>query len=491
VAPSDSGLRDAIRAVEDRVAKLESAPLSHGAGGSVSGPGSVGAGAGAGSAGDKPGTADKSGAAGKSSIGDQNVKDLAAKVAELQKRLDARDLPAQADAANVRGADPVDKTFATPSAGVELERLQSQLKQLAGDVDVLKQRAPAAGADASLATGAAPAPAHDYGDLPTRVDALQRALDGVNARVAGLNGPVSAAHDGHAGEPSTEVANEAARAAHDARAASEAADQALKRLGEMNDGQDALRKKIQQIEAALAALPTAGASDANGTRGAVSPLSVEDAVKKVLADRDQATLKAGLAPAVGAATATPPDNAAVPNDVQQSLAHQVLDIRATVDHLIHGKADAAQVANKAERDYVEGALEKLMQEVERVINITNASLIDTLDKSLGLLRDMIDGKATKADLAKARLLGAQGSAGANGVDTQQVPDGLIGFKSYRCLGCNRTVEAMRVRPMGSSAQAFSAKLPPSATTRQPKPPALSASLPALTAPLPPIPPSSA
>jgi chromosome segregation ATPase len=132
---------------------------------------------------------------------------------------------------------------------------------------------------------------------------------------------------------------------------------------------------------------------------------------------------------------------------------QVVEIRTTIDHIHHTKADAQLVANKAERDYVENALEKLMREVEQVMNSTNAGLIDTLDKSLGILRDMIDGKASKADMAKLRRAGDDGGA--------TVPEGLTGFKSYRCLGCNRTVEAMRTRPMGVNFSNFTNRLPSS------------------------------
>ena len=147
-------------------------------------------------------------------------------------------------------------------------------------------------------------------------------------------------------------------------------------------------------------------------------------------------------------------------DVQRTK-EQIIEIRATIDHIHHTKADASLVANKAERDYVENALEKLMREVEQVMNSTNAGLIDTLDKSLGILRDMIDGKASKADVARMR-----GAAGAE--EPGSVPEGLMGYKSYRCLGCNRTVDAMRTRPMGSNFSNFMNRLP--ASPRQPAPP---------------------
>jgi chromosome segregation ATPase len=140
-------------------------------------------------------------------------------------------------------------------------------------------------------------------------------------------------------------------------------------------------------------------------------------------------------------------------DAAQRNREQIIEIKATIEHIHHTKADSTLVANKAERDYVENALEKLMREVEQVMNSTNAGLIDTLDKSLGILRDMIDGKASKAEVARVRAAAVE--------EPGSVPEGLAGYKSYRCLGCNRTVDAMRSRPMGSTFNNFMNRLPTS------------------------------
>jgi hypothetical protein len=147
---------------------------------------------------------------------------------------------------------------------------------------------------------------------------------------------------------------------------------------------------------------------------------------------------------------------------------QLVEIRATVEHIHHSKADASLVANKAERDYVENAMEKLMREVEQVLNSTNSGLIDTIDKSLNILRDMIDGKATKEDVAALKK-GIHETGEGNG-ENGNVPDGLMGYKGYRCLGCNRTMEGMRSRPIGSSFSAFLNRVP--ASPRVPRPPTL-------------------
>lgn len=127
---------------------------------------------------------------------------------------------------------------------------------------------------------------------------------------------------------------------------------------------------------------------------------------------------------------------------------EVSDLRELIEQLDHRKADATLVANKAERDYVENALERLMREVEQVLNATNAGLIDTLDKSLNILRDMIDGKATKQDIARLQQLMAE-EGGAH-----TVADGLTGFKGYRCLGCNRPVDGLRPRAMAAKMNTF-------------------------------------
>ncbi|CAG9571316.1 conserved hypothetical protein [Leishmania major strain Friedlin] len=122
----------------------------------------------------------------------------------------------------------------------------------------------------------------------------------------------------------------------------------------------------------------------------------------------------------------------------------------SIERLDHCKADATLVANKAERDYVENALERLMREVEQVLNATNAGLIDTLEKSLGILRDMIDGKATKQDVANLQGWMSEANIGGGA----GAPDGLTGFKGFRCLGCNRPMDNMRPRTLPATMTPF-------------------------------------
>eukprot|EP00667_Euglena_gracilis_P000714 EG_transcript_714 len=133
---------------------------------------------------------------------------------------------------------------------------------------------------------------------------------------------------------------------------------------------------------------------------------------------------------------------------------EIAALKDAIDDLHQSKADASLVAGKAERDYVENALERLRREVEQAMNNTNGGLIDTLDKSLNILRDMIDGKASQSDLSKIRdMLLLEGKKGDG------VPEGLAGYKNYRCLSCNRKMDGMRPRPMGMNFSNFVSHLP--------------------------------
>eukprot|EP00759_Apiculatamorpha_spiralis_P037985 PhF_6_TR37526/c0_g1_i1/m.55504 len=136
---------------------------------------------------------------------------------------------------------------------------------------------------------------------------------------------------------------------------------------------------------------------------------------------------------------------------------QIIEIRTTIEHIFLQKADAASLATKAEIEYVENALGRLRHDVEDVINATNGSIIDTLDKSLTALRDLIGTKASASDVGKLKdwMMG-HGGGGAGGASNGTVPQGLIGF---RCLSCNQNVESMRPRPMGMNFVSFMAHLP--------------------------------
>ncbi|KAF8279213.1 hypothetical protein TcYC6_0018350 [Trypanosoma cruzi] len=141
------------------------------------------------------------------------------------------------------------------------------------------------------------------------------------------------------------------------------------------------------------------------------------------------------------------------NMVRDGTTNELDALREYIEQIDHRKADAMLVANKAERDYVENALERLMREVEHVLNATNAGLIDTLDKSLNVLRDMLEGKATKHDMDNLRRLVSEDHIAGG------APDALAGFRGFRCLGCNRPVETMRPRVMGNRLQPFVNRLP--------------------------------
>uniref|UniRef100_A0A0A9XIV9 Uncharacterized protein n=1 Tax=Lygus hesperus TaxID=30085 RepID=A0A0A9XIV9_LYGHE len=94
-----------------------------------------------------------------------------------------------------------------------------------------------------------------------------------------------------------------------------------------------------------------------------------------------------------------------------------------------------------------------MREVEQVLNATNAGLIDTLDKSLSILRDMLDGKANKQDIAALQqMMNEEGSR-------HKAADALTGFKGFRCLGCNRPVDNLRPRPLPAKLTTFVNRTP--------------------------------
>lgn len=218
-----------------------------------------------------------------------------------------------------------------------------------------------------------------------------------------------------------------------------AAEEELRRL----DEEKADRSGLQKLREDLAALrQLMEMSDVHGRDGGSEDGGAFNAsTEKMLRD---------LHDEVGALKETHRTEQGMSGDVAEEL-------REMIDRLDHCKADATLVANKAERDYVENALERLMREVEQVLNATNAGLIDTLEKSLNILRDMIDGKATKQDVAN--LQNWMADANVTGGGSGGAADGLTGFKGYRCLGCNRAMDSMRPRTLPTSMNPFLNRTP--------------------------------
>jgi len=130
-------------------------------------------------------------------------------------------------------------------------------------------------------------------------------------------------------------------------------------------------------------------------------------------------------------------------------------VHAALRSILDAKADGSLLATKAEREYVEHSLDRLRRDMESAIKDTNASLIDTLDRSLGLLRDMVACKADQAELLDLR--GTVSREPARGGEA--AAEGLAAYKSYRCLSCNRNLETVRPRPNGMSFNSFMSHLP--------------------------------
>ncbi|CCW64274.1 unnamed protein product [Phytomonas sp. EM1] len=232
---------------------------------------------------------------------------------------------------------------------------------------------------------------------------------------------------------------EAAEIADNLRAQSASLDGLLRRLKALEDGKagaDDLALLRDHLNERLSLLDQ-GAAQVEG-RGAPS-VAAPGAGEGERIHRLQQELADQIAHSGGGTVATQDDLEA---------------LRELVDRLDRCKADSTLVANKAERDYVENALERLMREVEQVLNATNAGLIDTLDRSLGILRDMIDSKASKQDVTRL-----QESVGDGSVVGKGAADVLTGFKGYRCLGCNRVVESLRPRTLGSKMNPFLNRTP--------------------------------
>lgn len=75
-------------------------------------------------------------------------------------------------------------------------------------------------------------------------------------------------------------------------------------------------------------------------------------------------------------------------------------------------------------------------------------MASSLDRALRLLRDMVDSKASMSDVRRAI------AALERQEDYDASSEALTGFRGFRCLGCNRKLDALRPRPAGSSANAL-------------------------------------
>lgn len=137
-----------------------------------------------------------------------------------------------------------------------------------------------------------------------------------------------------------------------------------------------------------------------------------------------------------------------------------------VDRLSQTKADANVVARKAERVYVDAALNKMRKELEQLLNSTNANTSELVAQDLDYLRNLLDLKADKTELKKLRdaivktLHNSAGDDGSGGGGNGKTGEGLAGHKAFKCLSCNRMMSnGMRVRPQAMNFTNFVSHLP--------------------------------
>lgn len=133
---------------------------------------------------------------------------------------------------------------------------------------------------------------------------------------------------------------------------------------------------------------------------------------------------------------------------------ELSDYKEILDRHDQMKADASIVARKAEREYVDSALEKLKSELEGVVGQTNAHTSNLIAKDLEFLKGLLDHKASKAEVRKLRdLMKRLGST------ERKTDGGLVGYRKLRCLSCNASMENMRTKPHAMNFMNFVSHLP--------------------------------
>jgi len=117
-----------------------------------------------------------------------------------------------------------------------------------------------------------------------------------------------------------------------------------------------------------------------------------------------------------------------------------LSLKEMMEALDQRKLDTDVGMRKAEHTYVDLAIGGLRREMINTLNTASSGIVDTLDKSLNVLRGMLDTKADQVEFHQMKQLMMD-----RGMD-EPTADGLAGF---RCLSCNKTMD-MRTRPAPST-----------------------------------------
>eukprot|EP00817_Percolomonadidae_sp_ATCC50343_P000267 CAMPEP_0117425100 /NCGR_PEP_ID=MMETSP0758-20121206/5411_1 /TAXON_ID=63605 /ORGANISM="Percolomonas cosmopolitus, Strain AE-1 (ATCC 50343)" /LENGTH=925 /DNA_ID=CAMNT_0005209325 /DNA_START=235 /DNA_END=3009 /DNA_ORIENTATION=+ len=142
---------------------------------------------------------------------------------------------------------------------------------------------------------------------------------------------------------------------------------------------------------------------------------------------------------------------------------ELSDMKEVLDRHDQMKADASIVARKAEREYVDNALEKLKAELENAVGQTNAHTSNLIAKDLEFLKGLLDNKASKSDVRKLRDLMKRMTS------TERKTDGgLVGYRQLRCLSCNANMDNMRTKPQAMNFMNFVSHLPDAKNRLNPK-----------------------
>lgn len=126
-----------------------------------------------------------------------------------------------------------------------------------------------------------------------------------------------------------------------------------------------------------------------------------------------------------------------------------------LDKIEQFKADASIVARKADRDYVDNALDRIRKEMEKLLDRSQVDGTDEMARDIEYLKNLLHGKASRQDLSEMRNIIDDVKKSTSGTTAE----GLVGHKGFRCLSCNREMPGMRERPSKMNFESFLNRLP--------------------------------
>lgn len=315
-------------------------------------------------------------------------------------------------------------------------------------------------ADAAAATTDA-ASKHDLEALEealagvtARVAALERALEALNARVAAIPAAPEAAAAApapapaaapviiHADNPNGVTQDQLALLDRKMQSKASASDVAA--LSAM------LRSLQESISAIPASAPTTGTGQVVVNGASAHEVAAIRATVEAL-DRVKvpaAQQSAERADHAAAATATAVNGVSGRVDTLQAVVDALSrgdgigGVEQALAALRREKADVGTVASMAPRTYVDGELDKLRDALDDALHGLRDDVATSLERALQKLKELVDSKASSSELRKAL------ASLTERVEEETSPDGLIGVRGFRCLGCNRKMDSLRPRPAG-------------------------------------------